>query len=324
MRHVLAILLSVALLAACERDSVPVSQSDAPRPEPLYVYSAYEDVDYLPALFREFTDETGILVVVRHRSDAENLDDMMAKAGSQPADLLLTSSVAAIWTAAEEGLLRPLPRDSAAASTPEAFRDPDGLWVSISADPVVVLRNENRDADVAYETLGRAVAPLCVSSSALDANRVLLAWMIAASGERAAELSARQWVTALEIEPREDHGDVIDALERGACNEALLPLSAVPAERRPDVIAPGEVFFDIEGIGIGRHARSPAAAAALIDWLLSRRIQERHAAATGRVSLVAPDDDAFPGVGRLSTRGIAAAGFLYADAVMLAERARYR
>lgn len=323
MRGVVAILLSVVLLAACERDSAPASQSDAPRPEPLYVYSAYEDVDYLPALFREFTDETGIVVVVRHRSDAENLDDMMAKAGSQPADLLLTSSIAAIWTAAEEGLLRPLPSDSAAASMPEAFRDPDGLWVSISADPVVVLRNEDRDADVAYETLGRVVSPLCVSSSALDANRVLLAWMIAASGERATELSARQWVAALEIEPREDYGDVIDALERGACNEALLPLSAVPAERRVDVIAPAEVFFDIEGIGIGRHARSPEAAAVLIDWLLSRRIQERHSAATGRVSLVAPNDT-FPGVDRLSMRGIAAAGFLYADAVLLAERARYR
>lgn len=324
MRVIFFGLLAVAVLAACERDPASGQDpADVPGPEPLYVYSAYEDVDYLPALFSEFTDETGVLVVVRHRSDDENIDDMLAKSGSQPADLLLTSSVAAIWTAAEEGLLRPLPADSVAASMPEAFRDPDGLWVAVSADPIVVLRSDGRDAAVAYETLGQAVSPLCVSSSTLTTNRVLLAWMTAASGERATELSARQWMAALELPPRDDYGDVIDALDRGGCNEALLPLSAVPAARRSDVVAPTEVYFDIEGIGIGRHARSPDAAAALVDWLLSRQIQQRHAAATGRLSLVAPQDGVVS-VDRLSTRGIAAAGFLYADAVLLAERARYR
>ena len=324
MRAISFVLLIVATLAACQQEPPPGPVlGSAPRPEPLYVYSAYEDVDYLPALFSEFTDETGILVVVRHRSDDENIDDMLAKSGSQPADLLLTSSVAAIWTAAEEGLLRPLPADSAAASVPDAFRDPDGLWVSVSADPAVVLRSDGDNAEVAYESLGQAVSPLCVSSSTLNANRVLLAWMIAAFGERATELSARQWMAALELPPRDNFDDVIAALDRGGCNEALLPLSAVPDARRPDVVVPDEVFFDIEGIGIGRHARNPDAAAALVDWLLSPRIQRRHAAATGRLSLVASEDGVVA-VDRLSTRGIAAAGFLYADAVLLAERARYR
>ena len=147
--------------------------------------------------------------------------------------------------------------------------------------------------------------------------------MIASSGERSTELSARQWMAALELPPRDDYKDVVDALDRGSCNEALLPLSAVPGARRADVIAPPEVYFDIEAIGIGRHARNPDGAAALVDWLLSRQIQEQHAAATGRLSIVAPDDGVVD-INRLSTRGIAAAGFLYADAVLLAERARYR
>ena len=324
MRMSVLLTLPAFLLAACGQDTAPTgSEETEPRQEPLYVYSAYEDVEYLPALFREYTDETGIVVVVRHRDDEQNLADMMAKSGSQPADLLLTSSVAAIWQAAEEGLLRPLPGDSKAAAMPEALRDPDGLWVAASLDPIVVLRDGPSEAQVSYQSLGQSVAPLCVSSASLSANRTLLAWMIAASDARTTEYSVRRWMASLELPPREAYGDVIDALEGGTCREALLPLSAVPEGRRSQVVAPAEVFFDIEGVGIGRHARSPEVAAALIDWLLSPRVQQKHAEATGRLS-VADSDSGSIGGSQLSTRGIAAAGFLYPDAILLAERARYR
>ena len=311
-------------LVGCGQDKAPTATGeDESRQEPLYVYSAYDDVEYLPALFREYTIETGIVVVVRHRDDEQNLADMMAKSGSQPADLLLTSSVSTIWQAAEEGLLRPLPVESAAMATSEAFRDPDGLWVAASLDPLVVLRDEPSDAEVSYQSLGQSVAPLCVSSSTLAANRTLLAWMMAASDARTTEYSVRRWMASLELPPREKYADVIAAMDDDACSEALLPLSALPRERRSDAIAPDEVFFDIEGVGIGRHARSPDAAAALIDWFLSERVQQKHAQATGRLPVGNPDALDIAG-SQLSVRGIAAAGFLFPDAILLAERARYR
>ena len=322
MRLCAAICAFILVLGGCGKDPEPTDEAGT-KQEPLYVYSAYDDVEYLPALFREYTEATGIVVVVRHRDDKQNLDDMMAKSGSQPADLLLTSSIASIWKAAEEGLLRPLPVDSDAMKIPGAFRDPDGLWTAASLDPMVVLRQAESDAEVGYPSLGQAVAPLCVSSSALPANRTLLAWMIAATDTRTTEYSVRRWMAALQLPPREDYNDVVDALDNDACGEALLPLSAVSDERRSDVLAPPEVFFDIEGIGIGRHARSPDAAAALIDWFVSRSVQQKHAQATGRLPVTDPDE-ALPDGSRLSTRGIAAAGFHYPDAVLLAERARYR
>ncbi len=326
MRIGAAILTFALVLSGCGDDPEPTNEASTDvktKQEPLYVYSAYEDVEYLPALFREYTDATGIVVVVRHRDDQQNLDDMMAKSGSQPADLLLTSSIASIWKAAEEGLLRPLPADSAALEMPGALRDPDGLWVAASVDPMVVLRQSASDADVSYQSLGQAVAPLCVSSSTLPANRTLLAWMMAATDARTTEFSVRRWMAAIQLPPREDYADVIDALSSDACREALLPMSAVPDERRSQVLAPPEVFFDIEGIGIGRHARSPDAAAALLDWFVSRPVQQKHARATGRLPVTEPDAG-LPGGSQLSTRGIASAGFLYPDAVLLAERARYR
>ena len=74
------------------------------------------------------------------------------------------------------------------------------------------------------------------------------------------------------------------------------------------------LYVDIEGIGIGRHARNPDGALELVEWLLSEDVQVPHAAAV----LAHPATGDFDGDKNVGV-------FAWHDeaAVKLAERALY-
>ncbi len=307
---------TVLALAGCGQDETEVAY-DGP---PLIVYSAYDDVDYLPALFKDFTAETGIPVVVRHRSDEDNLRDMQMKSGGAPADVLLSASLATIWTAADEGLLRPFSNESDAHEQPAHLRDPDDLWVAVSIDPVIVAAQKSHDADLGYAAVADSAyeGRLCLASSALPANRHLIAMLIETLGTRETELLVRRWVGNLALPPRESHAALLEDHREGRCEVFVSRYSALGASRDGVRLSGEPMFFDVEAVGIGRHAESPDAAERLIDWLLSAKVNERHAASQS----VLPVTGDAPIV--LSDRFIGSGGFRQDEAAALAERARYR
>ena len=309
-RTVLLLLPMLAILAACSSEQVPQRDPEAP---PVVVYSAYEDTSYLPALFKAFTDETGIPVVVRHRSDEANLADMTAKSGTQPADVLMTKSVWSIWSAADEGLLRPLPTEAAALGIADGLRDPDGLWVALTVREVGIQVADGVDmppgflelADPAYE------GAVCLSTSAIHQNRVLIAHLIRNFGARETELAVRGWIRNLALPPFESEDAMQKAFGEGRCGIAVRVGPNNPAFQS------SASLMDIEALGIGRHARSPDDAATLIDWMLSDAFLSRHSNIANGLPASA---DAFR---QLEDFNMAAIGFLYEDAAKLAERARW-
>ncbi len=306
-----AMWLGLVVLTGCSGET-PTPERDPDKP-PVVVYTAYEDTTYLPALFKAFTDETGIPVVVRHRTDEANLADMAAKSGSQPADLLMTRSVWAIWKAADEGLLRPLPPEARATAIAEGLQDPDDQWVALTvrevavqvADGVAMPPGFLELADPAYK--GR----LCLSTSAVHQNRVLIAHLIDSFGARETELAVRGWVANLALPPFESEDELQKAFAEGRCGIGIRTGPNSPAF--PSKAA----LIEIEGVGIGRHARSPDDAATLIDWMLSDAFLARHANLDSGLPATA---DAFR---QLPDLDMATLGFLYEDAVNLAERARW-
>lgn len=308
--------LAGLVLAGCGSETTDV-ESGGP---PLVVYSAYADVDYLPALFKDFTDETGISVVVRHRSDEANLQDMRMKSGGAPADVLLSASLGTIWTAADEGLLRPFSRESAARNLPTHLRDPDDLWVAVSMDPIVVAGRDSLGRALDYQSIAEATfaKSLCLTSSALPANRHLIAMLIETIGARETELLVRQWMTNLALPPRATWEQLLTDYSEGRCDVIVSRWSAV--QGNPDVVEMSDeaVFFDVEGMGIGRHAQNPDGAERLIDWMLSTRVNAAHARA--RQVLPVTGDTPL----ELSGRFIGSGGFRQDEAAALAERARYR
>jgi len=314
------LLLFSALLVGCGSETPSDATSEERTAPPLTVYSSYADTTYLPTLFADFTKQTGIPVVVRHRTDADNLAGMAAKSGSQPADLLLTGSVDAIVQAAEEGLLRPLPATLSLDDVPAALRDPDEFWTALTFDEVVVYHDRSIELPADFAVLAdyRYRGSLCLSSSDSALNRAMIAHLIAKRGERDAELVVRGWVNNFAIPPLKDDGEVIDAIEEQRCRIGLVSNSAVNENTDAPLRFVRPAAFDIEAVGIGRHAQSPDDAAKLIAWLLEAEVQTSHAENVRRYPVIVPEKTAVIGDGDVTR-----AAFLIPDAIRLAERAGY-
>ena len=328
MKRGAAGLVAALALCACERPA-PEPGAPAARPEPVVFYASYEDEYYLPSLFADFTRETGIPVSVRHRPEQQIVDDVIGKRGSPPADILLTRSVHGVWRAADEGALRPLQADSVSGVVPDWLRDPDGYWSAVGFSPIRVVcaadSQDNCQSVAAYEDLanGEFEGRLCLSSSSLAVNRTLIAGLVADHGVRPAELIVRGWVANLALPPYETEQALLQAVEAGSCGLGIVSHVEFHAFGKPTVAAtwPQPGYFDVVAVGINRHARSPAAARTLVEWLVGDQAQAAQFDATGLWPAVPADGSSYPA--SEAARNAGTFGFHETDAVKLAERARW-
>ncbi len=311
--------VAVAMVSACTPD-VPVEE--APSSEPLVVYSAYSDKTYLPTLFNEFTQDTGIIVIVRNGSVPGIVDDVIADRVTPPADMLLTPSVAGMWRVAEEGELRPNYSTVIAENVPSWLRDPDKFWTALSYQKAVLVYAPD-EIDVselsAYEDLAAAEfrGKVCLTSSELSINRAVIAMLMNKLGARNAELAVRGWVANLAQPVFASEDLLLQALASGQCAVGIMSSGAATmisdSSLQLQVLA--ETYVDIEAVGVTRHAHNPDAAVALIDWMLQRDIQTRHAAQTAAFPVLLESE---------GNHNIVAVASGQAEATKLAERARYR
>lgn len=318
MKAVVRLAVLLLLAAACEQQEV-----EKPRLEPIVVYADYDDEEYLPALFEAFRQETGIPVMVRSGDAAQLTDDVIAKRGAPPADVLMTRNVSDAWRAADEGALRPI---TAANMTAVAsfLRDPDDLWVAVRMSVMMIAVGEGvaiEETPTTYAALGDAAykGSLCLSSSSLPANRALISMLIDDLGPKPAERLVRGWVRNLALPVFASEQALLEALDAGTCTYGIVPDSLIRGGR----ILPDPAYVDIEGAGIARHARHPESAQRLVDWLLSADVQWRHARDTRAHPALENLPDA-PIAGKISRNNVGVAGWYDADAVLLAERAGYR
>lgn len=312
------LLLSVLSLAACDRDERVVEE----RFEPVVVYASYADEDYLPALFKGFTRDTRIPVIVRSGEPAKLVEDVIANRGSPPADVLLTTNVADIWRAADEGALRPIAAENANA-VPDFLRDPDSLWAAAGVRVAVIAVGAGAldDAPTSYADLAAPAysGKLCLSSSSLPVNRSLIAMLIAELRLRPAETVVRGWMRNLAQPVFETEARLAAAVIDGSCAYAIMSSNLAPQQH----IIPESAYVDIEGIGIARHARYPESAQKLANWLLSQDAQAQHAAGSNAYAAHTLVLDSATAK-KISARNVGLAGWQDNDAVLLADRAGYR
>lgn len=319
----LALPVITTLIVACGNESKAPGSAPADggqsRAEPVVVYAIHEDEAYLPTLFADFTRETGVRVTVRHANGKTIVDDVINDRGSPPADVLLAPDVLGIWTAADEGALRPLRSESLLKTintrVPAHLRDPDGVWVAASAR-VAVIAFDSRVVDASalagYDSLADDGhrGSLCLSSSALSVNRSLIAMLIDDLGVRPAEILVRGWVRNLALPAFETEEDLLAAIDAGSCALGIVSMPDKFADANfgdSDSIRffkPQSAFGDIKGFGVTRHAREPESAQRLIEWFLTSHAADLHNSG-------------------LSTRNIGVAAWRADDAIKLAERAGY-
>ncbi len=340
MKYCYLLMLGCAFSAASCGESEPtaerVEQQSQLHQEPVVVYASYADETYLPALFAGFTRDTGIRVTVRHADTRILVDDVIAKRGSPPADLLLTPTAYGVWRAADEGALRPLGSDVALRRVPEQLRDPDGYWTAVSFRTTQIIFDVQAfsAADVGrYEDLANPEFrdKLCLTTSTLAVNRSLVANLIKIHGVRPAEIIVRGWMQNLALPPFKAELDLMRAIEAGTCSAGIVSGSGTqllpPQDEVLRIVAstPAPAHASVEAAGINRHAREPEAARELLEWMLSATAQREHAIATATHPVIqgaAGQADSWSQ--QLGEGNVAAAAWLDEDAVKLAERAGYR
>lgn len=233
---------------------------------------------------------------------------VIEKNDSPRADILITDNAVDIWRAGEQGALRPLD-DNVLVETPQELRDPDGAWVALRFRPLLLqLLDDQASSELSsYADLGDPMwqGQLCLSTSALPANRALLAMMINELGVMPAERIVRRWSRNLAAQPFASQQDLFDAFGSGTCVVTIdIPGTWITGVR---VIQPDPLYFDIDGIGVTRHAEHPDDAQSVVAELRRR--------------MIAVDLEFLPAADGMNASVI---GWRDDEARLLAERAGYR
>jgi iron(III) transport system substrate-binding protein len=316
-------LVTMAGLFACSQATDETGRRTSPAPEPVVVYLDAPGALRLQSLFDAFTEKTTIPVTVREAPAEENLRDVINNTGAPPADVLLTNNVHDIWLAGDEGALRRLTDTSNPDALADAFRDPEGQWFTIGADPLVIVYSGDEPGEITYADLARPEysGQLCLSGAHLPENRLLIAHLIADHDQGPAERIVRRWIGNLALPPQKSAAAALAEVEAGNCRYAIAKKSDVAATAEPLAYqlpaGDGAVIVSAYGLGLARHARYPLSATTLLDWLAGPVGQAGFAQATGTTAI----DDELPA--DWSMRSLAELSWHDSEARRLAERARW-
>lgn len=270
--------------------------------------------------------------------------EVVSDGDSPPArtDLVLTADTGALWQLNEEGGLRPVYSDALEANVPAALRDPDSTWYGLSWRPLV-FAYDSREVDGAALSDYAALAAerwrgrLCLSTSELEANRLLLAALIARLGEQTAERTVRGFKANLAAVPFASDIELLAAIADDRCDIGIVD-AGVAAGASYDrsgvtVSVPGDLFGVVAAAAVTRHATNADGAVALLEWL-STEAAQRIVAAESAALPVNAHVEAGPEMQELQAmqgaapfpaapQHVAPAASRVRAAVLLAERAGY-
>ena len=333
--------ISVLLLGlgAC---SDPAQAPEAPPADGqrlvLYTSLPVERVNGLAAAFRS---ETGIAIDFKIDAEAELLDALKRKENVPSADVLLIAGVGNLAEASDSDLFRPLQVQP--SSVPESLRDPDGYWASVGirAEFIVYDGRSVAAGDLGgYADLAEVDwhGKLCLQRSTAERSRALIGLLIAQQGERAAERVVRGWRNNLATSVFDDQQDMLAAIGAGQCAVAIASSEqitrflsspeATPLKVHAPPLEHGGTFRNIVGAGVSRHATNPELGERFVAWLSSVEGQGSLHSLGGEfpATTAVPPADALSDWASYSpsSESAASVGFNVPDAVLLAERARYR
>jgi iron(III) transport system substrate-binding protein len=314
--------------------------------EEVVVYSARNE-QLIKPLFDAYTKETGVTVKFVTDKEGPLLARLKAEGANTPADMLMTVDAGNLWQASEEGLLRQVKSNTLGANVPAHLRDPDNEWfgLSIRARTLIYNKDKVKPADLStYEDLASAKWKnrLCLRTSKKVYNQSLVAMMIHEYGEGKTEDIVTGWVNNLAAPPFPDDTKAMEAVAAGQCDVTLvntyyygrlieknpkLPLGIFWPNQNLKAQNAG-VHVNISGAGITKHAKNPAGAIKLLEWLSSEKAQNLYADGNLEYPVnakVKPDPTvAAWGSFKQNLINVKEAGTLQAKAVKLMDRVGYK
>jgi len=337
MKRTLTRLLAVLAFTAA---ALPASA------EEVVVYSARNE-QLIKPLFDAYTRDTGVRIKFITDKEGPLMARLKAEGRNTLGDMLLTVDAGNLWEASEEGLLRPITSKVLEANVPAHLRDPDHEWFGLSVRARTIVYNTGRVKPAELSTYEDLASPkwkgrLCLRTSKKVYNQSLVAMMITEYGEGKTEDMVRGWVGNLATSPFPDDTSAMEAVAAGQCDVTLVNtyyfgrLMQKKPGLRLAIFWPNQnlnnkasgVHVNVSGAGVTRHARNPAGAQKLIEWLSSGKAQNLFADVNLEYPVnpkVAPDKTvAAWGSYRQNLINVKEAGSLQAKAVKLMDRAGYK
>lgn len=315
----------------------------AARSQSIVVYAASSNAQIGPVL-EAYTAETGVKVNLV----VDDLENLVAKiersGGGSVADLLIATNVGDLWNATEKDIYRPVYSALVTNQIPENLRDAEKLWHALSVRARIAVYNTDlaEAAQVAtisdYGSLGDETwrGKLCLSSSGVQGNRSLIAYLIKNHGTRNAELIVRGWQENLAATVFSDDNEVMQAVVEGRCTIGIADSNdlAMFIRGRPNApiaarwFAEGSpLYIDVTGAGVTRHAENADGAIELLEWLTSEQPNALFAA-LGLEFPASPDAPVDASIEQWSKyvaepMNVSQFGYFQDEAAKLAERAHY-
>ncbi|MEJ1380022.1 MAG: Fe(3+) ABC transporter substrate-binding protein [Candidatus Sedimenticola sp. (ex Thyasira tokunagai)] len=319
----------------------------AANPE-LNLYSARKEALIQPLLER-FTEQTGVKVnLVTGKADAL-LKRLKSEGRNSPADILLTTDAGRLHRAKVAGVTQSFISQTLNSVIPDNYRDPQGHWVGLSvrSRPILYVKGKVTPEELSsYEALAdpKWKQRVCIRSSSNIYNQSLVASMISANGEAAAEVWARGLVENFARPPKGGDRDQIKAAASGQCDIAIANTYYLAgmlnsnkkgqrtAAEKMGVFWPNQksrgAHVNISGAALTQSSKHPEMAIKLIEFLASESSQQWYAKTNGeypvRAGVAVGGTLKAWGEFKADSLNLNRLGELNANAVMLMDRAKWR
>ena len=251
------------------------------------LYSVYEG-SRLEAIFKPFTDRTGIKVKVVSGTSTELLSRLETEGDKTTADLHIDKDLVFNGAAESKGLYQPFKSEVVEKNIPADLIDSDKTWFMIFYRSRVIMYNANKvkPSELStYEDLGskKWKGRLCVRTSNNSYNEALGAFLIKHYGSKKALEIMKSWVKNFAASPIKGDTDVINAVAAGKCDVTIANTYYLAPLIKADKNFPVKAFFpnqkttgsQINGVGIGlvKHAKNVENATKLLEYLSSVEVQ---------------------------------------------------
>lgn len=264
--------------------------------EEVNVYSArHYDTDQ--ALYKEFTEKTGIEVNLIEGGSDELIERVKSEGINSPADILITVDAGRLWRAEEADILQPIESEVLNERVPEEFRHPENLWVGLSKRVRGIVVNPEAVEDyeeLTYEDMAdnRFEGRVCVRSSNNIYNQSLVASMVETMGAEATQEWANGLVENFARSPQGGDRDQIRAVAAGVCDVAIANhyylAVMITGEDKADQEAASKVKFvfpnqgedgrgahiNISGAGILKNSPNKENAIKFLEYLTTPQAQK--------------------------------------------------
>lgn len=263
----------------------------------LYTDRHYESDD---ALYRTFTEQTGITVnVVKGKSD-ELIERLKTEGADSEADLLVLADAGRLHLAKTSELLQKASSEILNANIPEKFRDQDGQWYGMTKRARVIIYSKERVNPAELSTYADLADPkwekkILIRSSENIYNQSLLASFIELNGEDSAKAWAAGIVKNMARDPEGGDRDQAKAIAAGLGDVAVMNtyyfgqmLNSSDVEEKkvaeglgvffPDQEAEG-THVNISGVALTRVSKNKDAAIQLMEYLSGEEAQKLYAEA---------------------------------------------